>query len=309
MNTIRLPALRADQIVGFLAALGVLRLTTDVLDDPAKLSWPDGGRDGAVLRSRRFADLGELSTALYGVAHDLRTTGRLVPGVDGLPLVRSDADPMNSLSFDDGRGLATSYQLDPVGSEWLASMVGLASPGEDGRLKRSRWWAVGPGPVTIAGTLTKALEPIVGVADIASALTSWRRHDWVGGYLDNAADVGKERIAGTRKRDEFKAAVVGGTWLALLATGWFPERAIGETATETVGWGVSGRRAVFGYPVWREALDASAVRVMLDHPAVSRRDGFALRGMSVAELWECVRLRSGNNNVSVTHPHQVWPAG
>jgi hypothetical protein len=313
MTAIELPALRADRIVGYLAALGVLQLTSDQLGDPgATLAWPDGGRRGAVVTTSVAADVEALAASLFGVCEEMRSRAQLLPGVDGLPLRGEKSDPMNSLSFEDARGLAITHRDDLRASEWLVSMANLSAPADDGSLGRSRWWAVGPGPVTIAGTLTKALDIVADSAAIVSALTDWRRHDWVGGYLDVGADVGKERIAGTRQRDESKAAVIGATWLALMATRWFPQRAIRSDLSETVGWQIVDRRPFFRYGVWPMALDATAVRCLLDHPVVrspdrSDRQSDRLRALEVTEVWQSVRSRSGNNNTSVTHPEQVWP--
>lgn len=309
MNEIELPALRGDRIVGYLAALGVLQLVCDQLDDrSATLSWPRGGRRGAMLCTSAAGDPVGLADALFGVVTAMRARGRLIPDVDGLPLRGEKSDPMNSLSFDDGRGLALTHQRDNRASEWLASMVNLSAPGGGGQTVRSRWWAVGPGPVTIAGSLSKSIEIVESDAALLSALSEWRRHDWVGGYLDVGADTGKERIAGTRKRDETKAAVIGATWLALLATRWFTERAVRHDRSETVGWRVIERRSTFRYPVWPMSLDATAVRVLLDHPLVhSDRRMSELTPLGVTEVWQATRLRAGKNNTAVTHPTQVWP--
>jgi hypothetical protein len=310
MNPVELPALRGDRVLGFLAALGVLRLLAEDLGDAeATLAWPSGGRGYTVVHSASCSDVGELAEALFEVVMRAREANQLLPGVDMLPLRAAKVDPMNGLSFADGRGLSTSVQSELVAEGWLASLVGVSAPPLDKTsttLGRSRWWAVGPGPVTIAGTLAKAMEPISTVEHMRSALVSWRRHDWVGGYLDASADIGKERTAGSRPKDDVKSAVVGATWLALMATRWFPERAVSEHRTETVGWSVRSRAAHFCYPVWFAPLSAPAVMALLDHPVVASADR-SLHALGVSELWQATRLRSGNNNAAVTHSVLVWP--
>jgi hypothetical protein len=304
MTLIALPALRGDRVLGFLAALGVVRLLAEELgDDEAAMSWPAGGRGGPLLRTSIADEVDQLAAGLFGVVEQMRGDGQLIPATTLLPLRNTKSDPMNSLSFDDGRGLSTTVNGDAAAERWLASFTGTTSLPREASLKRTRWWAVGPGPVTIAGTLDKAMEPISTIDDMRSALVAWRRHDWVGGYLDAAADVGKERTNG----NSAKAAVIGATWLALMATRWFPERALSEERSETVGWSVSKGKAVFRYPVWSGQLSAHSIRTLLDHPALAAQpDQGTLSCLGISEIWQATRLQSGKNNAAVTHSIREW---
>lgn len=312
MSRIELAAIRGDNVLGFLAACGVLRLLAEELDAPdSTLAWPNAGAGSAVITTDVVDNVDQLAEVLFGVVDRCRDVEQLVPGRSDIPLRATGGDPMNKLSFADGRGLSESL-VDADGQRWLASMVSLASPGDDGTLDRSRWWSVGPGPVTIAGTLEKALEAIRSVDDVSSALTAWRRYDWVAGYLDQAADVGKERIPSARKRDEsVKAGVIGAPWLALMATQLFPIRARNERSYETTGWRVVDRLPSFTYPLWQRSLDLAGVVTLLDHPAVHRSACRAdeLRALGVGELRRAVRLRTGKNNTAVTPAQKIWPVG
>ncbi len=308
---IELPALRADGVLGFLAAVGVLRLVVDELDSPGStLCWPNGAENSAAIDTGVASDIDSLAQGLFTIVDRCRDAGHLIPGRREIPLRATGGDAMNGLSFPEGRGLAMSLADDSVGQRWLMSMVSASGPDENEHLARSRWWAVGPGPVTIAGTLEKALEPIESADDLVGALRSWRRHDWVGGYLDHAADVGKERIPGTRRADESKAGVVGATWLALMSTVLFPIRSPEATRHETVGWSVIERRPTFGYPVWATPLDRSSIESLLDHPALIRthsRGSTELAVLGVSSVWHSRRMRSGNNNTAMTPAFKVWP--
>lgn len=312
MSRIELPALRADNVLGFLAGCGVLCVIAEDLGDrDATLCWPDGAYGPAVVSTPLAPDHDQLSEVLFQVVETLRLDGQLIPGVDALPLASpKGGDPMNSLSFEDGRRLSDFVADGIEAQRWLVSMVGLTIEGDNGTLDRSKWWNVGPGPVTISGTLAKSMEPIVDAHSIRGALSAWRRHDWVGGYLDQAADVGKERVAGTRSKDYgVKAGVVGATWLALMATRLFVDRATSDDSHETVGWSSVNRKSVFTYPVWNRPLDLSAVRVLVDHPLldtsrVGRMDPSAL---SVVEVRRSTRVRSGNNNGAMTPAERIWP--
>jgi hypothetical protein len=315
MNNIALPALRADRIVGFLAALGILRLLRDGCgDERATLAWPLGPYNGVVLSTCKAHDVGSLADVLFDIVEQCREKNLLLPATNGLPLHNegSKADPMNALTFRNGRELAEKYIDENAASAWLASMVALGQSGQEGSLDRSRWWAVGPGSVHIAGTLSKASVPIKSAADLFSACTDWRRHNWVGGYLDVAADVGDERFTGNNTT---KAAVVGATWLALMATPWFPVRTVHSRYSETIGWCKFDGKAHFMYPCWSKQLSAESIRVLLDHPEIygRRRDekevfrSDRLTELGVSALFRATRLRSGKNNGALTHPQRIWP--
>ena len=159
MTGVELPALRGDNVLGFMAALGVLRLLDQELGAArSTLCWPNGAHSAAVIETSVATDVDSLAARLFDVVEGCKESGELVPGVAGLPLSSSGGDPMNKLSFRDGRGLSQSFADNDVAAEWLATMVGVSGPDENDELSRSRWWSVGPGPVTIAGTLAKALD-------------------------------------------------------------------------------------------------------------------------------------------------------
>jgi len=311
MTGVELPALRGDNVLGFMAALGVLRLLDQELGAArSTLCWPNGAHSAAVIETSVATDVDSLAARLFDVVEGCKESGELVPGVAGLPLSSSGGDPMNKLSFRDGRGLSQSFADNDVAAEWLATMVGVSGPDENDELSRSRWWSVGPGPVTIAGTLAKALDAIKTPDDLAGALHAWQRHDWVAGYFDHAADVAQERHPGSRRKDAgVKAGVVGAAWLALMATRMFPVRARPDGRVETVAWRVADRRSVFTMPIWELPRGRSAVAGLIDHPALSRDVllDAEMRGLGVGSVWRSHRMRSGNNNAAMSPASKAWP--
>lgn len=327
MNDIHLRALRGDDALGFLAALGTLRLCADDLGDrDARLGWPDGPWNAATLRTRLAASVDELAARLMEVVEETKSAGRLLPGVDAYPLqaggVSGSSDPMNRrLSFEDGRGLAASaVEAQPALSRWLRGTIctSAVEPHKDdatiGALAPSPIFDVGPGTVHMARTLSFSLGAISDVSVLVAAVSSWRRVDYLGAYLDHRAD--RNAALGQDTKHKFSSyGEPGATWLALMATPFFELRGTDRGGVAVVGW--SGRtRRQFTWPVWRPSIDRGAVTALLDHPDVrdveherARPDRLndRLSALGISAVYAAGRKMAGNYAAALGAARQLWP--
>ena len=318
MKTIRLPALHADNALGFLAAVGTLRLVAqDLGDREARLGWPDGPYEGGALDSR-FSTVDELVVAIDSIVSAMNDTGQLLPGVTGFPPrgESSGSDPTSGFSIADGRGMAASALSNPGLATWCQAVVGLVPPidrktREAGSLERNRFLRAGPGTVWVPRTLTSVLA-LTSPLTLHEAFIGWRRHEgFIGAYLDHRADV--DKATGQAKKAPPKRGVPGATFLALMSLPVFPVRSPGPFLAETVGW--SSTRTVpkgFLWPVWAEMLEIAAISALVDHPEVARtaadprQDGLRLEGLGLTAVFRSRRISAGNNDAAVSPPTALW---
>lgn len=325
MTAIRLPALRGDDALGFLAAVGVLRLCSDELGEAAAgVGWPDGPWNGAVLECGAADSTGQLAEALFGVAESMRRDGRLLPGIDDYPLRAGDrgtTDPMNRrLSFEDGRGWSeTALNRGRVFERWLRSTVSTSGvePHKDDQthwaLVPSPTFDVGPGTVHMARTLAGALNDVVDRSTVEAGISRWRRVETVGAYLDHRADR-NAAIGQNPRKDLPKYGEAGATWLALMATPLFEMRGTDRATVETVCWYARPRRMC--WPVWSGILTEASVVAMLDHPIVRRivdgrqqvDDPASLRTLGVEGLYRADRMMAGNYAAALGAARRIWPS-
>lgn len=324
MSEIELSALRGNDVLGFLAALGTLRLCSDDLGDTsATLAWPEGSWAPAVLCTTAATSTAELAGRLFDVVEQTRASGQLLAHVDGLPIASQGAtDPMNRrLSVADGRRLAMTANdmgSSPAFGQWLRALVATSGlePHKDDASRQalvlSPVFDVGPGTVHVCRTLGAALAEIASRDTITCGLTRWRRTNTIGAYLDHRAD--REKAAGQDPRtDNYpKHGEPGATWLALMSTPLFDLRATDRGDAATVGWLTRPRR--FSWPVWTATLTVSAVSALLDHPsvrAVGARRGNAADGrlgaLSVTAMFEAERRMAGNYAAALGPARQIWP--
>lgn len=323
MSVIRLEALRGDDALGFLAAVGTLRLCVDDLDDPgAALGWPDGPWNAAALSTSAASSVDELAERIFVIVDETRAAGRLLPGVDAYPLraggAGGSADPMNRrLSFEDGRGLASSASdRGPAFSRWLRGTVstsGVEAHKDDATkagLAPSPFFDVGPGTVHMARTLTFSLKGVDGAAGISAGLAAWRRVDFLGAYLDHRADR-NTALGQHPKRKITSYGEPGATWLALMAIPLFEMRGTDSGGVAVTRW--SGRtRRRFVWPTWRPALGRAAITALLDHPEIRvvergkpRND--RLSALGVSGIYASDRLMAGNYAAALGAAKHLWP--
>jgi hypothetical protein len=318
MITIRLPALHADNALGFLAAVGTLRLIAEDLGDrEARLGWPDGPYEGAALDSR-FSTVEELVVAIDSIVSAMNDAGQLLPGVTGFPPrgESSGSDPTSRFSIADGRGMAASALSNPGLATWCQAVVGLVPPidrktSEVGSLERNRFLRAGPGTVWVPRTLASVLS-LTNPRTLVEAFNGWQRHQgFIGAYLDHRADV--DKAIGQAKKPPAKRGVPGATFLALMSLPLFPVRSSGPFLAETVGWS-STRVAKKGFlwPVWEAMLDIASVTALVDHPEVSRtvlnprQDMSRLRALGLTAVFRSLRIAAGNNDAALSPAMALW---
>ncbi|MCL2090401.1 MAG: hypothetical protein FWH11_04125 [Micrococcales bacterium] len=272
---LRLVALDGRKPLGFLAALGVLRLVTEHLGRPARLSWSTD--DCTAVLSNAFPDVDGLVQGLQDVVDSIDPDG-VIPGEpsvfpppgeapDGLRLPR----PKFRQYVD---GLSSPEQ-----DRWVASLVTDLSLDDHKPDRRAdiTLFAAPSGKQSMRTMLEKPLAAVRKNREVLrEALIQWRRYPGVTGeYLDHqvlfdAADApdGKSSERG----------VPGATWLALMSYPLMLTSAQGNdpitTCWQNFGRG-NGRGLV--YPLWSKPLDLAAVQMLLTHPVLKRAQPGILR--------------------------------
>ncbi|CAN5419987.1 hypothetical protein BH23ACT9_BH23ACT9_28550 [soil metagenome] len=291
MTRIDCPALRNDDTLGFLAALGLLELAVTALDLPdTRLGWT--GMGGHAQLDIDCTDVDDLTDRLADVAGVMHARGRVLPfdheGVVDPPA--SDAE--RNLRAEE---LGRPVRLDPVrvDAQGAADLYRKAAVRErDGDLEPARWvLALVNHFVDAKGEdkhPTRALAPLYAPAGrmtvhqlfrdalaevhkrpslLGEALLWWGRESGTGANLDDRAlrdaAVTAEGGAGNR-------AVPGATWLGLMALPLFRQTGTPPSRAGAVGWDTSQRgRSALRWPTWRAPLDRPSIEVLLAHPAVT----------------------------------------
>lgn len=266
MSVLDLPALDGRTPLGFLSALGLVRLLDVFTDDSPKVSW---SRETftAQLHTRR-SSIDEVVGGLLGVLGSIPPTGVLPAAPIDLPPPGAAPDGLR-LRPKELRDLAESYSNDPdpLIEEWLTSLVTDLSLDDKGRADISLM-AAPSGKQSMRTMLEKPLELVQKHPSfLKDALIEWRRQSGVSGeYLDHrvlfdAADAsdGKSNERG----------VPGATWLALMSYPLLRTTAI-TTDPITSGWHRVKRSVTFVYPLWSQPLDRYAAVALLEHPMMTR---------------------------------------
>lgn len=301
--SVEMSALIGTDPMGFLAALGVLRLVTTELGWPATLCWPAGPRNAAVLGGCPAGyTIEEVVDAIAGIVDATKSAGRLVPGVDGFPPWKPSnekGDAVNELSLLDRIGLSvTANQRPSPFAEWLVAILSLAAKDgasakagkkpngvedskrddlEDKKVKRdarnftTAAFVTPTGTVSLGGRLDKGLASSDS-GRIREALCGWVRTEGeLGNYFDQRAI--RDNYMGSSQKDTPNAGVPGAAWLALMALPYLPVRTPLSGKAATVGFRrTRGKPTRMVWPVWSRPLTSETVGVLLDHPALTRID-------------------------------------
>ncbi len=283
MIGITLPHLRGTEAAPFLAALGVLSLVTNELDDPsATLGWPDGPRGAARLTSQGLTSVGDLAEALKAVATRMIADDELLPGAGpGFPPRKqgSAPDPTRSIHRDSAQVWATNARAAHRSRPWLAGVVAtndVTTPKDRNSpsvvMGRNPLFDAGPGTVSVSTTLTNNRDQAAAGDNVARALTTGLRQGGsIGGYLDWRADRDAADLASRRDPSNYGDPVVA--WLAFMGLRVAPLVTInGTTGSSLCRPGrIKGLRKPLVWPVWRHDLTFDAVVVLLAHPAIDPR--------------------------------------
>jgi len=332
-----LPALDGRRPLGFLAALGVLRLLAAHTPRRPRLSWHPGGLH-ARLHLAQPAGIDDVVVDLQAIAAGLDEAHGYLPGTGiSLPLRRIPGAPRNdgmeltpaALTAHYGRWRDTVEPGDLL-DDWIAALIT-----DHGTSDRRRQ---GPAPVElvqrtpyVAPTAQQTLHTILEKATTPSrppasalreALLGWRRHlDYTGEYLDDHVlhgPVDSARGGGGEER-----GVPGATWLALMALPLLPtfgpvqRDADSGRRAAAVGWQHDDNKPVMRWPIWRPPLDLHAIRALLVHPALRLRPSAgtwavanpaaaqALDLLAVCAADRLVIRTSGSNSKRVLRPVPV----
>lgn len=285
-TTIEAPALDGRDPLGFLAAVGLLRLLSPI--GPAKLSWDVGS--GCALLETEAVTLDDL----VATAVDLITQigpDNLAPGLTSslLPNRTSPTGPDPArLSIDHFADIVAAT-TDASSLSWVRAIWTDLADDTEGRCARTPFNAPA-GKQTLRSMFEKPLELVRQDPErwISEALTRWTRKE---GYTGEGLESRAMRDAAeVNDGASTSYGVPGATYLALLALPSFPVRGAGVLAGGdkkarrrvrrlTPGWQTApGRRGlVFGWPLWSRPLDLASVDVLLDHPEVASAVRSAMR--------------------------------
>ncbi|MGH3739207.1 MAG: type I-G CRISPR-associated protein, Cas3-extension family [Micromonosporaceae bacterium] len=262
---LNLPALRGYTPLGFLAALGLLRVLSEERGhDEAALSW-DPDTESAVLHGPW--------QSVEDVAAELQAVVDGIPADGVLPGCPVEFPPARKGSGGDP-ALPPARDFQAVYGDWFTAEV-------------SKWWeAYTVQPVGFDGDKTAPRTPFMApigrqsvrsffAAPLAAvrehpgalveALTGWHRYRGVTGeQLDHEAHASDTGVEG----------VPGATWLATMALPLFacvqPRR--GDWTPSATLWCWTGRERLMTWPLWRPPLDRWAVKVLIEDSALGTLD-------------------------------------
>ncbi|WBB96015.1 hypothetical protein O7543_25300 [Solwaraspora sp. WMMA2080] len=284
-DPIELPALDGRDPLGFLAALGTLRLLADHHDPVTALSFDDRTAV-ARLHSRRLTALDDLVSTIVGILDTIPPDG-VIPGVPATfpaSKVGVAADPMRVARDEFRTAAGTLTGGEPAAARWLAALVTDLAADAKGRAALTPYTAPA-GQQSLRSLFAKPLEEVRKdpTTLIRQAFTGWRRVDgYTGEYLDHRVVRG---AADHPSGKSVEAGVPGATWLAIMALSMLRLTGDGSTVAAT-GWHqVPGRRQpVMLWPLWRQPLDRYAVTALLEHRDLRLGDGVTVNPARWAPL-------------------------
>lgn len=327
-NLLRPPALRGDDALGFLAAVGLVALAEQAPNQlgAIRLAWEGSRTPKAVYETdcRNLDELGErLRTAFESVCAD----GRALPEVDpSLPTKKvgsAGGDPMRDAAkvrSHRERAFDRWTAGERWHSRWLSALVAPAALHPKGHAELTLFYAPA-GQMTLRGIFEQAIKETVRVSGPGDALTGWQRAD---GYQGANLDARAVRTA--EFRSDGKPSSYGApspTWLALLGMRLFPVVDDGSRP-RTTGWlplrlypGYTRRSLV--WPTWDEPLDAAAISAIcatapLNELARSRDElearlrsnAATLRGLGIGAVFGASRRTADQADGPLGPAVQLW---
>jgi CRISPR-associated endonuclease/helicase Cas3 len=265
MHRIELTALDGREPLGFLAALGVVRLLAEETVADVRLHFSD--RTATAVLTGPYRDIDAVVGALTQIAAG---GDALIPGATpGFPQkAGKGADPMrvSRRLFPELCGtIRTSAE-----SRWLSVLLTDLAVDSQDRVALTPYSA----PSGKMNLRTFFEKPVAAVraepSRLREALTGWRRVDGVTGeYFDHRVlRSSADHPLGVSS----EAGVPGATWLAIMALPMLRLTGDGRSVSATLWHRLGGRRAsIMVWPLWRRALDVRAIEVLLEHPALRPR--------------------------------------
>lgn len=293
MNDIQLTALDAADPLGFLAALGLLRIVTQ-RDSAARLRWIQDGNWSAALATSEPLDLLELLQA------DLQRWRQGHPAVE----FAVDADrKVQDLKHPpaDFRRLMMSLAEEPEAAGFVAAYAtGVAVDGS-GQTKPTSFHLTAGQQRFMDAVLD--LRASVTQGDLEEAVFG----PWTGrvGPKDTRWRAASDRSRALLHFDPSKeksSTVAGAAWLAFLALPIFPVVPRGLRAV-TTGFTGRGKNEQFTWPVWSDPLNVWEVRTLLGLPDLASMAAWERRRRGIAQVLRSKVSRSpqgyGNFTASV----------
>lgn len=330
MTRLKLPALRANDSLGVLSALGLLEVCTSGLRVQARLGW--SGPAGVAVVAVPHTSVAELAEALAEYAASLSLAGRLTPA-DDPALITPPLGTMARKQLEDAGALdpmrmtadgavrrfesLQREEIDGSGSvdaSWLTAMVGQLSLAKRDAPERRLTPLYSPsGQMTMHQLFRDSLADVTRrPAALDEALEGWRRVAGAGANLDSRALVDAADAAGGKPANRH---VPGATWLALQSAPWFTQVGDGVTG-EACCWSYPRGGARLRYPVWTPLLTPAAVSVVLSHPAVrwqpaagesrARTAVEQRRALGVCALYEARRRALSKSAGPLQPPELLW---
>lgn len=320
---IELPALRGDDSLGFLAAVGLSALGEQGEIPPIMLRWTEESAPTAVVHGQ-YDSLDDLAKAIKTAFQKLRLHDAVLPGVDpSLPLAKKGSGPdpmrmapsaMRELFEDASQRWVCSGN--PWPARWLMALCTQMAVDDDGRIVLTPFYAP-TGQMAMRTSIFEntmaAVETIDGPAD---ALDGWKRTAFDAANFDERA---KRDAAVTTYGKANNQGAPSPTWLAAMALRCFPLVERGNAA-EAPGWQrvrlyprYTARSLI--WPTWRQPLDADAVRTLLSHSALEAkgerhepRRPHELRALGVTGLYGSSRRTSSQGDGPLGPTIRLWSA-
>jgi hypothetical protein len=294
MNETRMPALDAADPLGFMAALGVLRVVSRT-DSAARLRWIQNGNWSAALTTTEPADVVEVLFV------DLKRWRRGHPAMDfAVGADRKIQDLKHSPEAF--RALMLGLVHDPESADFIAAYAtGVAKDGS-GQTKPTSFHLTAGQQRFMDAVLD--LRGSVTREDLTEALHG----PWIGrvGPKDPRWKAASERSRALLSFDpgkEKSSTVAGAAWLAFQAMPLFPVVPLGLRAV-TTGFTGRGKSEQFTWPVWSDPLNVVEVRVLLALPDLPAMSAGARQRRGIAQILrsEVSRNPQGYGNFTASQP-------
>ncbi|MEH1017930.1 hypothetical protein V6U90_33350 [Micromonospora sp. CPCC 206060] len=272
-HTVELPALDGRDVLGFLAALGVVRLLHDEANLDVRLSY-DETTAHALLHSP-LATTEAVVDALVEIISTI-SPHAVIPGMPAsfpLAKVGTAPDPMR-MPRDRLPALVhdlTSAHTEPELRQWMAVLVTDLTADAKGRATLTPYTAPA-GQQSLRSFFAKPLEELRKAPTelLWQALTNWRRVDgYTGEYLDHRV---LRSAADHPSGQSTEAGIPGATWLAIMALPLLRLTGTGNLTQATLWHHLPNhRQPVMTWPLWRQPLDRHAITALLEHPDLHPR--------------------------------------
>lgn len=325
--TVVIPGLRADDPLGFLAAVGLVSLSEQGELPPLRLGWELGGAPSAVVGGVADVD---------GLAHHMRTTldrldqeSAVIPGVPAdFPPRKEGTGGGDPMRMERERLRESVYERAhrdwrsgaPWFGRWTIALTASATikDSKRGDVELTPFYAPTGQMSLRVSIFEKTMGAVHAVDGPSDALKTWRRTGYDGANFDDRAkrDAG---VTTSGKADNQGAP--SPTWLAAMGMRFFAMTDDGNQV-RTVGWqrvrmyeGFTYRSLV--WPAWTPLLGPAALRTLLAHPALQLtvddgqpklpiRNQTQLHGLGVTAVFGASRrtLQQGDGPLGPARP--VW---